>query len=156
MRNLLNILVFAAFLVSPMGILLGRAESPSGTIDGVWKGRLAIAQTSNAEASREFEELPLQLTIQADKADVVFRDKSVKAGKFKVVTVGASAVVFAIDSGTDEDGTWIESWVFSTTQKDAGTLIVNLSWMVNNTNLAPDNKIGRLHAIAVGEFRRMP
>jgi len=83
-----------------------------------------------------------------------FNDE-VKPGRFKVERVAANMIVFAIDSGKDNEGVWVETWAFAITQKDRNTLITNLYRVVNNTDLPLNIDYSKFSSAKAGELKRV-
>jgi len=82
-------------------------------------------------------------------------DLEAKPGRFKVERLATNMVVFAIDSGEDNNGVWVETSAFVITQKDRNTLITNFYRMVNNTDLPSNVGDSRFSSAKVGELKRV-
>jgi hypothetical protein len=83
------------------------------------------------------------------------RNDEVKPGRFKVDRLATNFIVYAIDSGNDKDGMWVETWAFVITQKDGNTLITNLFRVVNNTDVPLDKDNSRFSSAKTGELKRI-
>src|SRR5262249_25312490 len=100
----------------------------------------------------------VRLIISGDTARV-FAGKDltreIKPGKFKAETFDTNAVIFASNSGHDNEGTWIETWAFVVTVKDHDTLITNHFRVVNNVDLPPTSDHSKFSKGYSGELKRI-
>lgn len=117
-------------------------EIPVETLNGTWEGELSPVDYRNVSIADRSKLAPawLQMIIKERDARVLIKSsdgklEEVKPGLFKVARQISNAAVIAIDSGTDDDGTWVETWLFAVTAKDKNTLLVQLVRQVNNINL---------------------
>jgi len=149
----IGIVVIAAFL---NGLLLWQAAAEDfSSLDGTWEGDLkSIDLTGEGKATTSWR----RIIIQDGQARVFYkRDEKineVKPGKFRVERQLTNAVIVAIDSGHDNEGTWVETWAFAVTQKDKNTLITNFMRQVNNINLPLSVSYSKFSAVATGELSR--
>jgi len=60
-----------------------------------------------------------------------------------------------MNTGRDDDGQFVETWVLAVTQKDRNTLISNLLWVMNNNNLPLTVDYSKFSLAGVGELRRV-
>ncbi len=147
------IVVIAACL---NGLLLWQAAAEDfGSLDGTWEGDLkSVDLTGEGKATTSWR----RIIIQDGQARVFYkRDEKineVKPGKFRVEKQLTNAVIVAIDSGHDNEGTWVETWAFAVTQKDKNTLITNFMRQVNNINLPLSVGHSKFSAVAAGELSR--
>jgi len=104
----IGIVVIAAFL---NGLLLWRAAAEDfDSLDGTWEGDLkSVDLTGEGKATTSWR----RIIIQDGQARVFYkRDEKIneaKPGKFRVERQLTNAVIVAIDSGHDSDGTWVEN-----------------------------------------------
>jgi len=149
----IGIVVIAAFL---NGLLLWQAAAEDfSSLDGTWEGDLkSIDLTGEGKATTSWR----RIIIQDGQARVFYkRDEKineVKPGKFRVERQLINAVIVAIDSGNDNEGTSVETWAFAVTQKDKNTLITNFMRQVNNINLPLSVGHSKFSAAATGELSR--
>ncbi len=149
----IGIVVIAAFLNV---LLLWRAAAEDfGSLDGTWEGDLkSVDLTGEGKVTTSWR----RIIIQDGQARVFYkRDEKineVKPGKFRVERQLTNAVIVAIDSGHDNEGTWVETWAFAVTQKDKNTLITNFMRQVNNINLPLSVSYSKFSAAATGELSR--
>ena len=90
---------------------------------------------------------------KGEQAEEIIWDAT-KDWQFQVQRKLTNAVVSAINSGRDDDGLWVETWVFALTQKDRNTLISNWFWVMNNNNLPLTTDYGKFSLAARGELHR--
>lgn len=126
-----------------------------GPLDGTWEGDLTRLDADPEKRVAGWQ----RIVIQDYQAHVYYRDKEgkiveVKPGKFQVQKLISNAIIAAIDTATDSDGRWVETWVFAATQKDAKTLIVNFTRQVNNVNLPLDKQYSKFAYFREGELTR--
>jgi hypothetical protein len=136
------------------GTELNKAEQVP--VDGTWEGTLGIIMGSRLLTKGDT--LPFRLIIKGRTAQVfVGTDltREVKPGKFKVEQLGPNAVIFANDSGQDNDGTWVETWVLVVTLKDSKTLITNYYRVVNNLDMPLSKSSSKFSQGYSGELKRM-
>lgn len=125
-----------------------------GKLDGKWEGKLSVAANSFAPAAEELSKGAIRLVISPKVIQVFLNGVEVKPKLFKMQSHMTNAVIFAINSGRDTDGTWVETWAFSVTLKDNDNLIVNYSHLVNNRDVPANKEGSKFFALAAGEFQR--
>jgi hypothetical protein len=133
-----------------------------GPLDGTWQGQMKWLDTSNTR--RHGDAFTQKIIIQGqgarvfrfngEQADEITWD-STKEWPFQVQRKGTNAVIFAMNSGRDDDGLFVETWVLAVTQKDRNTLISNLLWVMNNNNLPLTVDYSKFSLSAMGELRRI-
>ena len=129
-----------------------------GSLNGTWEGALAgINGAGVSTAPADFGQM--RIVIRDGIAQVFLKHNNdleeVKPGDFQVVHYLTNAVVMSIDTGHDQDGQWVESWVFTVTQKDANTLLVQFCRQVNNLDMPANAKGSKFTIAAAGELRRI-
>lgn len=131
-----------------------------GGLDGSWEGELTFLRGATLWSPSKTTGLRDRITIQGTSARVyaIYSDRAeeVKPGSFHMEQLMTNAVISATDSGKDNEGTWVETWVFSLTQKDKDTLLVNFSRIVNNIDLPLENDHSKFAVAASGELKRLP
>lgn len=147
----------------------GPSESPgmqlrAASYDGTWKGKVNCLHDPGIwpedECAAQFT-----LVIRGPSIDVeqVIRSKKgtettskINPGRFKFVRVSSNAVALSIESGADEDGTWVETWSFVMTLEDPEHMLVHWTRVVNNLDI-PKGKTGsKFSSVGMGEFSRVP
>jgi hypothetical protein len=126
-------------------------------IVGTWEGSLGYVK---AEGLRNSDWAPeTWRLIIGDRVVQVFNisrnDKEVKPGKFTINRYKTNTLIFAMDSGTDEDGVWIETECFVLTEARPNILSATLSGAVNNENLPRNQELSSFHYVATGQFHRV-
>ena len=110
---------------------------PLEALDGTWEGSLGPAQGPGLTPLTK--PMVVRIVISGTKGQVFIRRNGgamdeVKPGAFRIMRLKSNAIVAAIDSGKDKDGTWVESWDFAVTLKDPTTLIADWYRIVNNVD----------------------
>jgi len=151
-----------AVLLFCVVIPIGASAQDFGPLDGTWQGQMKWLDMGDKR--RHGDAFTQKIIIQGPGARV-FRFKgeqadeitwdSTKEWPFQVQRKGTNAVIFAINSGRDDDGLFVETWMFAVTQKDRNTLISNLFWVMNNNNLPLNVDHSKFSLAATGELRRM-
>jgi hypothetical protein len=151
---LLSILLIATGILFSWPI----AARDIGSFDGTWEGKLDVLDTRGSQSYNRtkaaYGESPFAIAVHGQRASVHFGETEVKPTSFQTQIYMTNAVVFATDTGYQSGHQWVETWNFTLTQKDAETLIVCLSRMVNNLDLAEGEDNSKFYVLAVGEFRR--
>jgi hypothetical protein len=130
-----------------------------GSFEGAWEGRLKVVAGTNEDsdsykrAKARYEESPFKIIVREQRASVYFGDREVKPASFQTRIHMSNAVVFASDTGEDQDGRWVETWNFTLTRKNPETLIVCFSRVVNDLD-APEASDSRFFYMAAGELGR--
>ncbi len=153
---LLRILVFGfAFMFVALPV---RAADDLGTLDGTWEGSLAVIGAPGFKAPGP--PYVIRIVIAGTAAHVFGRYRSgdpyqeVKPGAFHVSRLGPNGVVVAMDSGNDNEGTWVETWNFTVTLKQRDTLIAVFCRTVNNLNLPLSVDHSKFTETQAGELNR--
>ncbi len=159
------VFAFALLFASPAMASVDKTVQPGEgntpqldpSLDGVWQGTINfdkeafLAKTSTPDAGTVFR-------IEIDDSVVhVFVQhngsfEEAKPSRFHIAHVSVSAVIYA----TDEDpGAWVESWAFVVTKKDANTLIVEYSRLVNNVEVPPNEDGSKFATRGAGELSKV-
>ena len=129
-----------------------------GSFDGSWEGDLIFLQGATL-SQKDQTTVRYRISIQDMKirAFVVLPEdvKEIKPSKFRVDFLMTNAVVYAMESGHDNEGTWVETWVFTLTQIDKDTVLTNFSRMVNNLDLPLTSDHSKFAKEAAGKLRRL-
>jgi len=139
------------------GALPARAQD-LGSLDGTWEGSLAAVTVPGAAGPPRL--YTVHIVIAGTIAHVFAHDttggpfQELKPGAFHVSRLGPNGVIVAIDSGQDDEGTWVETWNFAVTLKRHDTLIVNLYRIVNNVNLPLNVDHSKFTEAEAGELAR--
>jgi hypothetical protein len=101
--------------------------SAEGFIDGAGQSvALRVKIASNGDA---------QVYYLADGAWL-----EAKPGTFHAISWATQAIVTSADTGTDKDGTWVESWTFTLVRVDASTVQTYVLRAVNNLDMPLSNQ----------------
>ncbi len=130
---------------------------PSLPFDGMWEGIIHFDKEAfltptgtpdkGLKYRLEISGLVVRVFIEEDSKFV-----EVKPGLFHIAPVETNAVFFASEAAPDS---WVESVVFTATQRDAKTLIVQLVRVVNNRSLPLDDKQSKFAARGAGDFSKV-
>jgi hypothetical protein len=82
--------------------------------------------------------------------------KEIKPRAFHIVRLRTNAVIYAIESGEDDEGTWVETQVFTVTQENGTTLLTNFARQVNNIDLPLSSDHSKFTKEAAGELQLIP
>jgi hypothetical protein len=142
-----------------------------GGFEGIWAGKLRTidpaafhATVGSGKPGTDWEHA---IIVSGSSVKIMFRVdgtkpwKEVKPGTFRIVTHKTNATVYAIDSASDVydtsgSGGWVESWTYSLTHKDSGSLYAGFWRAVSNYLRKPDEKSARFFGAAFGELRKVP
>jgi hypothetical protein len=127
-------------------------------IDGVWDSTLTYIQAPGLRGGWPPERLSLDIRGDVVKVYRTTEEKGrieVKPGRFRLDRYMTNIVIFATDSGTDTDGTWVETEVFILTEKGSETFGATFTGAVNNINLSPASEISKFFYVGTGDFTRI-
>ena len=79
----------------------------------------------------------------------------INPGKFQFVRLITNAVARSIESGNDDDGTWVETWLFGMTLNDQNHMTVHWTRIVNNLDMPLSKKGSKFSSVGMGEFVRI-
>lgn len=150
---------FRAFVLSLMLIVLGACATVAPKIgksdsrlDGWWDG--TIKKTDEGPDN----DLQLRLAINGDQIRVwvVHSGQWIEAkpGSFRISRYMSNAVIYAMDSGEDDDGTWVESWGLLVTLRSPDELLITWSRLVNNIDAPLDHEFSKFSVQASGVLSR--
>jgi len=137
------------------------AGQGSISLEGTWEGKLEVVYDSSSndpESDRRvkaaYAKSPFRISIEGQRARVYFGDEEVKPGLFQYQTYMTNAVIFASSAGEDRDGSWVETWNLTVTEKNSETFIACLSRVVNNLDRAETRDGSKFGLMAAGELHR--
>lgn len=121
---------------------------------GKWEGILT---------SKEPEREPLILRLNLDSVPIeIFQKNSITRewnkimpNHFRGSAFRGNAVIDGTHSGSDEDGTWVETWVMVVTCQSKDDLVVEWVRLVNNIDLPSSNLGKTFSSSAVGVLKRI-
>jgi hypothetical protein len=128
-----------------------------GTLDGTWQGSLGPINGPNLFKMTEPHIVRIVITGSNAKVYKSTKDGAfteVKPGAFHVVQLQTNAIIYAINSGSDNEGTWVQTWEYAVTLKDRNTLITNWIDVVNNINVPLSVDHSKFTAAASGDLVR--
>lgn len=76
--------------------------------------------------------------------------------KFQFVSLATNAVAIMLNTGNDEDGTWVETWSFAMTLTDPDHMMVHWARIVNNIDMSKSEKGSKFSSAGMGELTRLP
>jgi hypothetical protein len=137
----------------------GDSCPPTAALDGSWEGTLAIT-ARDKDRGHPQEPVRTRLTLAGDAVSVsVFTRgawEEIKPAAFRVRRHKDSAVIHAVDDGWDNDGNWIETWVFSVTLVDHDHLRAVYHRIVNNVQADRQDDQAVWWYMAAGDLARVP
>ena len=118
---------------------------------GLWNGTLIDPSDAQNRV-----QLRLDLDQKVPHVWSVERQQWVEAkpGKFQISRHSGSAVIYAMDSGRDEDGAWVETWVLNTALRSRGELLIEWTRVVSNVDLPASSKSRIFSQHATGTLTR--
>ena len=172
MTKLFRIALMAAILglaaIDPVTCAAQGHGTPEGaklraaSYNGVWTGAVKCLYDPGIWPDDDCD-IGLRLEI-ADKVLRIRETTRTKKGKetasdldparFHFAVLGTNAVALSMDSGGDEDGTWVETWSFVMTLKDPDHMIVHWNRVVNNVDLPANSKGSKFSIVGMGELTR--
>lgn len=135
----------------------------SASYDGTWKGEVNCLHDPGLWPE---DECAVQFTLAIQGASISVeqqvRSKSgketisdINPGMFSFVRKGTNALALSMQSGDDEDGTWVETWSFVMTLEDADHMLVHWTRVVNNTDMPKAQRGSKYSSVGMGEFSRV-
>jgi hypothetical protein len=79
----------------------------------------------------------------------------VNKGKFQFDRLASNAVAISMDSGEDDDGTWVETWSFAMTLRDPDHMVIHWTRIVNNLDMPKEKKGSKFSSVGLGELVRV-
>ena len=146
---------------------MSKQELYMGGFEGTWVGKLrqidASAYDANIGYGKAGTESDVAIVVAGAAVKVMIRSdgkwSEVKPGAFRIAQHKTNATIYAIDSASDVydttgSGGWVESWTFTLTHKDAGTLYAGWWRAVSNYLRKPDEKSARFFSSSFGELKK--
>ncbi len=129
---------------------------PDEKLNGEWEGTIFFKDSISKMNQQVFH-----LTV--DSAGVKFFEKNTVTGVwaetmprlYQISRHGSNAVIQATDSGNDEDGNWVETWVLVVTRISINELKVEWVRMVNNVALPSSDPKKVFSHGGSGTFKRL-
>ncbi|MGA8150221.1 MAG: TonB family protein [Terriglobales bacterium] len=130
-----------------------------GSLDGTWEGDLVFVRGATLRYTNSTSRR-CRITIQGSEVHVYNVQpqdvREVKPGRFHIERLMTNPVIYATDSGHDNEGTWVETQVLAVTLKNGTALLTNFARVVNNLNLPISSDHSKFAVEAAGEFKLMP
>lgn len=128
--------------------------------DGKWSGRLKCLYDPRMWPDDECD-VDFTFVVQDTRMQV---EQSIRSKKGEVSTttlaplrfkrLATNAVAYSINTGDDEDGTWVETVSFTMTFRDPDHLIVHWTRVVNNIDVPIAKKGSKFSSVGMGEMVR--
>ena len=149
----MRILVFCFALLVAVASAKGQDLTD---LHGTWEGSLVFLQGEGLSV-RGADQMHVRIMIADSESHVFIQRKDgslkeVKPGVFQTTVLKSNAIISAINSGDDNDGTWVETWSFAVTKSSSTKLLVIFTRLVNNLNLPMISDHGKFAHVASGEL----
>lgn len=140
------------------------AKLRAASYDGKWAGTIKCVYDPGLWPEEECD-FGLTFEIKGNLLSVgyVTKDKTGKEttstiglGKFQFVRLSTNAVAIMLNTGNDEDGTWVETWSFAMTLSDPDHMTVHWTRIVNNIDMSKSEKGSKFSSAGMGELVRIP
>jgi len=132
----------------------------SASFDGKWTGKAKCLYDPQMWPDDECD-VAFEFTIEGThlQATQTIRSKKGEANSMPLAPLrfkreSTNAVAFSIDTGEDEDGTWVETVAFVLTLKDPDHLILHWTRVVNNIDVPLGKKGSKFSSVGMGEMVR--
>lgn len=130
--------------------------------DGKWSGIVKCLYDPGLWPEDECDvEFTFEINGNSIIVEQIVRSKSgketkstINPGRFKFARLTTNAIAVSIDSGKDEDGTWVETWSFAMTLSDPDHMIVHWTRIVNNIDIPLKKKGSKFSSVGMGELTR--
>lgn len=172
MKTTLRILLAALVLFSPYTFAdeptnkpIPSAESAklrAASYDGTWSGTLkclydpGLWPDDDCDIGFVFKiqdsTFSVQQIVRSKKGEET--KSEISPGKFRFGYLATNAIAITLDTGDDEDGTWVETWSFVMTLTDPDHMTVHWTRMVNNIDMPKDKKGSKFSIVSMGELVR--
>ena len=138
------------------------AKLRTSSYDGRWSGTVNCLYDPGLWPE---DECAVRFTFDIKGANInidqIVRSKSgeetkstIKPGKFLLIRRLTNAAAISLETGNDEDGTWVETWSFSMTLTDPDHMLVHWVRVVNNIDMPRNAKGSKFSLVGMGEFSR--
>jgi hypothetical protein len=134
----------------------------AATYDGTWSGTLKCLYDPGLWPDDECD-IGLVLKIEGSHFSVqqVIRSKKgvetksdINPDQFRVAYLSTNAIAVSMDTGNDEDGTWVETWSFIMTLNDPDHMTIHWTRVVNNLDMPKGQKGSKFSIVGMGELVR--
>jgi len=150
------IVILITLILIPAATLASKGEFFD--FDGIWEGHLKGFQAPLLRKQKAHA-FKTRLWIKDDAVQVFYQKDQkwheVKAGAFRIFKHKSNALIYAISSGSDEDGAWVETWSFSVTKKDKNSLLVFWYSIINNNDAPLEEDHARVATGASGVLHKI-
>ena len=125
-------------------------------LNGEWSGAIIFSESAGERAQ------VVQLAIDGSKVTFMEKDgkngiwKEFMPGLFKISYRTSDAIIQASNSGRDEDGTWVESWVLIVPKNSKKDLQIQWVRFVNNLDLPNTDKRKTFSYNGIGSLKKFP
>jgi hypothetical protein len=152
-----------AFTQSSFAVDRSNAPLQLASYDGKWRGTVNCLYDPGLWPDDECE-LGFVFDIQGSNfaLEQIVKSKKgketrthIKPGKFTLRRLGVSALAYSLDTGRDEDGTWVETWSFVMTLLDADHMRVHWTRVVNNVDMPKNANGSKFSSAGMGDFSRV-
>ena len=154
-RAFLVVILIKSILIFPSALA---SKGEFFDFNGIWEGHIKGFQAPLLRTKRTHV-FKTRLWVKGDEVQVFYqkdqRWNEVKAGAFRIFKHKSNALIYAINSGTDQDGAWVETWSFSVTKKDKNSLLVYWYSVINNNDAPLEEEYSRIATGASGVFRKI-
>lgn len=140
------------------------AQLREASYDGRWSGTIKCLYDPGLWPEDECD-FGLTFEIRGSSLSVqqVIRSKNgkettstINPGKFQFVRLATNAIAISLETGHDEDGTWVETWSFAMTLTDPDHMTVHWTRIVNNIDMPKSEKGSKFSSVGMGKLVRMP
>lgn len=130
----------------------------SASYDGTWSGVVKCLYDPGIWPDDECD-VSFTFTIQGQDLRItqVIRSKKgeetkseINPQKFRFLKLSTNAVAVSMDSGNDEDGSWVETWSFVMTLADPTHMIAHWTRVVNNVDMPIEKKGSKFSSVGMG------
>jgi hypothetical protein len=134
----------------------------SASYDGKWSGTVKCLYDPGLWPEDECD-IGLTLDIRDHELSVrqTVRNRNgkettseINPGQFRLYRLATNAIAASMESGKDDDGTWVETWNFVMTLTDANHMLVHWTRVVNNLDMPKDKKGSKFSSVGMGQLQR--
>ncbi len=163
--------LLVCFLSLPSWAKVSKATTPENTestsdnlisvLYGRWEGKLDYRYYESTELKKTYSN---EFRIEVAPTSINFYDKNdkgewIKASQkfvrsFKFLMEKNTISGYFLDSGTDEDGLWVESQNMYITLQDENTILIYTMRAVNNTGIKDSKPGTKWMQMSVGELKK--
>ena len=143
-------------LILGVSSLSARAQD-TGALDGTWEGTLTRIHGAGLDP-KDYPEQTWRIAVQGETVRMfIQRDGKfleIKPGKFRMIRDLNNTLIYSLDSGSDSDGPWIETEVWSILKKSPTTLGITFAGAINNPT-AKDPALTYIANVETSTFQRL-